>query len=102
MNSEDIKKLVESLKNEGLYTFEQRCKEFFYNHSYEFASIDQNNRDFIINFLKNHRNDVVSYGGIPGYKLDNELYKIHGQLSEYGLSELDYNNFKKITNYFRC
>ena len=57
MTSEDIKKLVESLKNEDLYTFEQRCKEFFYNHSYEFASIDQNNRDLIINFLKNFKSN---------------------------------------------
>jgi hypothetical protein len=99
--SEKIKELVNSLKNEDIYTFERRCKEFFYNNSYEFASLDQKNRDFIIDFLKKYRNDVISFGGIPGYKLDNALYQIHGQLSSHGLSELDYNNLKKIANYFR-
>lgn len=96
----DIKELVASLKNEDLYTFERRCKEFFYS-SYEFSSIDQANRDFIIELLKKHRDDLVSFGGIPDYKLTNELYELHGNLSSHGLSELDYDNIKKILQYFK-
>ncbi len=96
----DIKELVTSLKNEDLYTFERRCKEFFYNN-YEFSSIDQKNRDFIIDLLKKHRDDLVNFGGIPGYKLDNKLYEIHSNLSKHGLSENDYENLKKIINHFR-
>jgi len=96
----DIKDLVISLKTEDLYTFERRCKEFFYSN-YEFSSIDQNNRDFIIDLLKKHRDDIVNFGGIPGYRLDNELYEIHGNLSSHGLSEMDYDNLKKVMQYFR-
>lgn len=96
----EITDLVSSLKNDDLYTFERKCKEFFYG-KYEFASLDQTNRDFIIDLLKKHRDDLVSFGGIPGYKMDNELYEIHGNLSSHGLSELDYENLKKILHYFR-
>jgi hypothetical protein len=96
----EIKDLVTSLKTEDLSTFENRCKEFFYAN-YEFASLDQNNRDFIIDFLKKHRDDVVNYGGILGYRLDSELHELHGDLTSHGLSELDYNNLKKVLAYFR-
>ena len=96
----NIQDLVTSLKNESLYDFEQRCKRFFHNN-YEFASFDRKNRDFLIGLLKEYRNDLVNFGGIPGYKLDRKLLDIRNNLTSYGLSMLDYENIRKILKHFR-
>ncbi len=97
----DLTDLVASLKNDDTSTFERKCKDFFYGR-YEFSSFDQKNRDFVIELLKKHRSDMINYGGIPGYSLDNEMYDLHRRLSDYDLSEIDYENIKKIMQYFRA
>ncbi|HNW55724.1 MAG TPA: hypothetical protein PKN62_01440 [bacterium] len=97
----DITTLVDSLKNDDTSTFERKCKDFFYNR-YEFSSFDQKNRDFVIELLKKHRSDMINFGGIPGYRLDNEMYDLHSRRDSYDLSEIDYENIKKIMQYFRA
>lgn len=101
MSDDKIKELVNSLKKESSRTFEQRCKRFFYDNSYEYRSLDQKNRDFIINFLKKYRDDLVRYGGVPAHKMRRDLSQVRSQLSDNELSRIDYQNLVKISKHFQ-
>ncbi|MGE5426129.1 MAG: hypothetical protein ACM3PZ_03580 [Bacillota bacterium] len=96
----DLKDFMEGINDEPSYIIERKLNELV-RKNYHFQNLDEGNRELVLELVKKYREKIRKGIGLSQLVIDRDLYRLHQERLEKGLTLNDLKHIRAIAESFK-